>query len=66
MTVTSQYFTFFIKNTFQEVTGQVPLHVICEPVGRNTAPAIGLALACAKDKLHVPPDEPFLGEGKAG
>lgn len=60
VTVTSQDFAFFVKDTFQEVTGQAPLHVICEPVGRNTAPAIGLALAYAKDKLHVPPDEPFL------
>lgn len=55
VTVTSQDFLFFVKDTFQEVTGQVPLHVICEPVGRNTAPAIGLALAYAKDKLHVLP-----------
>ena len=60
VTVTSQDFAFFVKDTFEEVTGQAPLHVICEPVGRNTAPAIGLALAYAKDKLHVPPDEPFL------
>src|SRR5450830_1836104 len=60
ITVTSQDFTFFVKDTFQEVTGQAPLHVICEPVGRNTAPAIGLALVYARDKLHVPPEEPFL------
>ena len=60
ITVTSQDFAFFVKDTFQEVTGQAPLHVICEPVGRNTAPAIGLALAYAKDKLHVPPEESFL------
>jgi mannose-1-phosphate guanylyltransferase/mannose-6-phosphate isomerase len=60
ITVTSQDFLFFVKDTFQEVTGQVPLHVICEPVGRNTAPAISLALAYAKDKLHVLADEPFL------
>jgi len=60
ITVTSQDFVFFVKDTFQEVTGQVPLHVICEPVGRNTAPAIGLALVYARDKLHVPPEEPFL------
>jgi mannose-1-phosphate guanylyltransferase/mannose-6-phosphate isomerase len=60
ITVTSQDFAFFVKDTFQEVIGQAPLHVICEPVGRNTAPAIGLALAYTKDKLHVPPDEPFL------
>jgi len=60
ITVTSQDFLFFVKDSFQEVIGQVPLHVICEPVGRNTAPAIGLALAYAKDKLHVPPEETFL------
>jgi len=60
ITVTSQDFLFFVKDTFQEVTGQVPLHVICEPVGRNTAPAISLALAYAKDKLHVLADESFL------
>jgi len=60
ITVTSQDFAFFVKDTFQEVTGQAPPHVICEPVGRNTAPAIGLALAYAKDKLHVSPEEPFL------
>jgi len=60
LTVTSQDFAFFVKDTFQEVTGQAPLHVICEPVGRNTAPAIGLALVYAKDKLHVSPEEPFL------
>jgi len=60
MTVTSQDFAFFVKDTFQEVTGQAPLHVICEPVGRNTAPAIGLALAYARDKLNVSPEESFL------
>ena len=60
ITVTSQDFLFFVKDTFQEITGQAPSHVICEPVGRNTAPAIGLALAYAKDKLHVSPEEPFL------
>jgi len=60
ITVTSQDFAFFVKDTFQEVTGQASLHVICEPVGRNTAPAIGLALTYARDKLHVPPEEPFL------
>jgi mannose-1-phosphate guanylyltransferase/mannose-6-phosphate isomerase len=60
ITVTSQDFAFFVKHTFQEVTGQASLHVICEPVGRNTAPAIGLALTYAKDKLHVSPEEPFL------
>jgi len=60
ITVTSQDFLFFVKDTFQEVTGQAALYVICEPVSRNTAPAIGLALAYAKDKLHVPPEEPFL------
>jgi len=60
ITVTSQDFAFFVKDTFQEVTGQAPLHVICEPVGRNTAPAIGLALAYAQDKLQVPPGESFL------
>jgi mannose-1-phosphate guanylyltransferase/mannose-6-phosphate isomerase len=60
ITVTNGDFAFFVKDTFQEVNGQVPLHVICEPVGRNTAPAIGLALAYAKDKLNAPPEEPFL------
>jgi mannose-1-phosphate guanylyltransferase/mannose-6-phosphate isomerase len=60
ITVTNQDFLFFVKDSFQEVTGQVPLHVICEPAGRNTAPAIGLALAYARDKLRVPPDESFL------
>lgn len=60
VTVTNQDFLFFVKDSFQEVTGQAPLHVICEPVGHNTAPAIGLALAYARDKLHVSPDEPFL------
>jgi len=60
ITVTSQDFAFFVKDAFKEVTGQAPLHVICEPVGRNTAPAIGLALAYARDKLHVSPEEPFL------
>ena len=60
ITVTSQDFVLFVKDTFQEVAGQAPLHVICEPVGRNTAPAIGLALAYAKDKLKVSPEEVFL------
>jgi len=60
ITVTSQDFAFFVKDIFQELTGQAPLHVICEPVGRNTAPAIGLALVYARDKLNVSPEEPFL------
>jgi mannose-1-phosphate guanylyltransferase/mannose-6-phosphate isomerase len=60
ITVTSEDFAFFVKDTFQEVTGQAPQHVICEPVGRSTAPAIGLAVAYARERLHVPPEEPFL------
>jgi mannose-1-phosphate guanylyltransferase/mannose-6-phosphate isomerase len=60
ITVTNGDFAFFVKDTFQEITGQAPLHVLCEPIGRNTAPAIGLALAYAKHKLHASPEEPFL------
>lgn len=48
--VTNDTYKFHVEAEMQEI-GAGKVHVICEPVGRNTAPAIALAMRYCMEKL---------------
>ena len=55
--VTRKEYKFHVK---AHLSGLEGYHLLCEPEGRNTAPAIAFGLAFAKEKLRILPDEAFL------
>lgn len=54
--VTNEFYLFHVKAEMEEI-GTSAVHIICEPVGRNTAPAIALASVYCRDVLGCPDDE---------
>jgi len=54
--ITNEEYQFLVKNQIEGVIGNIP-NIVLEPVGRNTAPAIALAIKYALDKLDVSEDE---------
>lgn len=57
--VTNEKYKFHVEMEIQEI-GADGVHIICEPVGRNTAPAIALAIRYSRDKLKARNDEIFF------
>jgi mannose-1-phosphate guanylyltransferase/mannose-6-phosphate isomerase len=57
ITVTNSDYYFFVKDALKGRAEEAVAGIICEPEGRNTAPAIALAVAYAEDRLHALPDE---------
>lgn len=57
--VTNADYIFLVKSALEEI-GAVEAHIIAEPSGRNTAPAIALGMAYAKDFLACTSDECFF------
>jgi mannose-1-phosphate guanylyltransferase/mannose-6-phosphate isomerase len=57
--VTNNSYIFHVRAELQDM-GALHVHIITEPIGRNTAPAIALAMAYCKDKLHCSDDEMIL------
>ncbi len=55
--LTRKDYKFHVKSHLGEIKGY---HLLCEPVGRNTAPAIAYGLAYAKEELGLSPEETFL------
>lgn len=59
--VTNKHYCFYVKDNIKEVLSCnadiKDCHVILEPEGRNTAPAITLAVRFLLDKLKVEPNE---------
>ncbi len=55
--VTCEDYKFHVRAHLAEIEG---FQLLCEPVGRNTAPAIAYALRYAAEKLECPPEETFL------
>lgn len=55
--ITNKDYQSHIKTQLKEIGISNKEHIILEPAGRNTAPAIALAAKYAIDKLHYPPDE---------
>ena len=54
--VTNDKYIYHVKAELQELQVE-DIHVITEPVGRNTAPAISLAVTYCKNKLSCNDDE---------
>lgn len=60
VTVTSADFLFLTKEIAESVDPKLTGSIIAEPVGKNTAPAVGLAVKYISEKLQGSPDEPLL------
>ena len=54
--VTNESYIFHVMEDLKEI-GVETAHTVTEPIGRNTAPAIALAMAYCKDKLQCAEDE---------
>lgn len=57
--VTNQRYLYHVQNELAECQAEAA-HIILEPVARNTAPAIGLALSYCESKLGCAGDEPLI------
>lgn len=57
ITVTNSDYYFFVKDALEGRAQEAIPGIVCEPEGRNTAPAIALAVAYARDRLNASPDE---------
>ncbi len=57
MVITCEDYKFHVRNHLAQIKG---FHLLCEPEGRNTAPAIAYALRYAAEELRCPPGEIFL------
>ena len=57
--ITNQDYQFLVKDILAEEHLE-QAHVILEPIGRNTAPAIALAMQYCKDIMYVTDDEVLL------
>ncbi len=57
--VTGSRYEFHVRNELNSC-GMGKAHVLLEPEGRNTAPAIALAVAYCRDELGSPADEIFF------
>ena len=57
ITVTNSDYYFFVKDALAGRAEAAIPGIVCEPEGRNTAPAIALAIAYAVDRLNASPDE---------
>ncbi len=59
--ITNNDYQFHIKNQLKEAlnseTTDIPVNIILEPIGRNTAPAIALAAKYALEKLNADENE---------
>jgi len=60
VTVTSADFLFLTKEIAESVDPKLTESIIAEPVGKNTAPAVGLAVKYISEKLQGSLDEPLL------
>lgn len=59
LVVTNQRYLYHVENELAECQAEAA-HIILEPVARNTAPAIGLALSYCESKLGCAGDEPLI------
>ncbi len=57
ITITNEEYQFLVKNQVGEIDKDLARNIILEPVARNTAPAIALAVEYAVDKLEGQSDE---------
>ena len=55
--ITNNDYQFHVKNQLKDILGEENFNIILEPIGRNTAPAIALAVKYALDKLNADENE---------
>lgn len=60
VTVTSADFLYLTKEIAERVHPDLTQNVIAEPVGKNTAPAVALAVKYLSDRLNAPSGESLL------
>ncbi len=60
VTVTSADFLYLTEEIAESVDPKLTESIIAEPVGKNTAPAVGLAVKYISEKLQGSLDEPLL------
>ncbi|MDD5669537.1 MAG: mannose-1-phosphate guanylyltransferase/mannose-6-phosphate isomerase [Candidatus Omnitrophica bacterium] len=53
VTITNKDYYFYVKDICEKFSSALAKNIICEPVGRNTAPAIALGIQFILDKLHA-------------
>lgn len=58
--LTNKDYIFLINQRIKEIFHKNPLHVIAEPVKRNTAPAIALGIKYLLDENLLEPNEPIF------
>lgn len=54
--VTNKEYIFHVQEELKQIHAE-NVHIIAEPIGRNTAPAIALAIAYCREKLNCNDDE---------
>lgn len=59
LVVTNQRYLYHVQNELAECHAEA-VHIILEPVARNTAPAIGLAVCFCEEKLGCEGQEPLV------
>lgn len=57
ITITNEEYQFLVKSQVGEIGRDLEKHIILEPIGRNTAPAIALAVKYVLDKLEGEEDD---------
>jgi mannose-1-phosphate guanylyltransferase/mannose-6-phosphate isomerase len=57
VTVTSSDYYFYVKDILQTAALEAIQNIICEPEGRNTAPAVALAMQYAVERMDTAQDE---------
>ncbi|NPA51696.1 MAG: mannose-1-phosphate guanylyltransferase/mannose-6-phosphate isomerase [Aquificae bacterium] len=55
--ITNNAYQYHVKNQLEKVLDKAISNIILEPIGRNTAPAIALAVKYLIEKLNTPEDE---------
>jgi len=58
--ITNEDYEFHVREELRNFSGELENNIILEPVGRNTAPAIALAVKYCLEKLKCRQDEPVL------
>ena len=59
ITITNRDYYFYIRDTCSKFSSNLEKNIICEPLGRNTCPAIALGVKYTLEELNSNPDEIF-------
>ena len=62
VTVTNRDYYFYVRDVLHSRAPGAIGSIICEPSGRNTAPAVALAIQYLREILHASGDETVCGQ----